>query len=960
MANIRKAAVAAAMNRWRSLVSNRQPIQTPQRPSVIQTIPEEPTLEAAHAHSIMVPGKPMVEYRHIPAPHPMSPVVNGQTVTKGSVNGESEHSPQPSSSTRPSSARPSPDMHLVSHTDHNHDHVPRLRQEDEASPPLMKQQNVHQNKLIDEATLRVPRVEYHPVLTTAGHHEIHALKEHSPRPITPLGQTKRSQADTSASSTDREHQRMLRRASRAREIYLASKVFNHWADRTARRLEREAIARRHMIRFRYFRSWSQAPALREPTLDQMRAVVVVKKWKRIMSQENELKGAALEAARGWHLKKIQHALDHWLCHRLEDMGRCITTSRNRAKAIVSWQLHASSGIALDEAIKSQTSLRRQLDTLNRWQNVAENETAREDYALRIRNIHQSKTRLGEWREQTELRRLALTYRQHTLKREVSFAFEQWNLKARAQAFAWKREYTIVDRVFECWWRRSEQDLDLRRRAEGYYEGHAKRNVLGRFYNCERKTSQLQHLENRARLFLGATRLLDVFDQTAKHRQQQDKEHVKRYLMARYKEVSAARKKRNFLAALDRWRATMERAQAQTDISNQFQQVKQAHEQKLALATWSEHVERKQQHLDVANLYYAKGWFSAWQDHARDLEQRDIDAWRLWAVDKQRNCLKEWSIASLQQGGQAHTASQVRKKHEREKRSRVLQVWRQRDELLRNAGPGSNPRPASAPRPQQNYRGSWRALSGRRPGNRLDRSYDLSNTPMETPTRWTGQPFSMSAIMPGGSMAPLREADEDDAASSVAEDMDHNLDIVASPSRRYPARKIDRFSTTSSTTPRAPLPSHLFDDVWDPLREQHHSEPDTGLGPRSLISEANSEQPKPIVTKQIPLVDSLGFRLPVRSRDAESTNVFLDTRRAGGRTVGPQSALSETSSQSMANKSLGANPSKLRFGGGQTSGTRSVRIQSPRTYSIRTPGPVDASRKGMSTSSIPRPSSTSTK
>ncbi|KAF7549988.1 hypothetical protein G7Z17_g6018 [Cylindrodendrum hubeiense] len=105
------------------------------------------------------------------------------------------------------------------------------------------------------------------------------------------------------------HQKVMRQASRARELYLASKVFNHWADRTARRLERDAVARRHMIRFRCFRTWSQAPAFREPTVDHMRSAVSVKKWQRITTQNENLERIAKEAAETYRLKTMQRVLN---------------------------------------------------------------------------------------------------------------------------------------------------------------------------------------------------------------------------------------------------------------------------------------------------------------------------------------------------------------------------------------------------------------------------------------------------------------------------------------------------------------------------------------------------------------------------------------------------------------------------------------------------------------------------
>ncbi|KAF9774788.1 hypothetical protein IL306_007179, partial [Fusarium sp. DS 682] len=67
------------------------------------------------------------------------------------------------------------------------------------------------------------------------------------------------------------------------------------------------------------------------------------------------------------------------------------------------------------------------------------------------------------------------------------------------------------------------------------------------------------------------------------------------------------------------------------------------------------------------------------------------------------------------------------------------------------------------------------------------------------------------MLPPGSMAPLREADENDDAFSLAGDED-DVDLPASPSLRPASRGPGQFSNLPSTTPMAPVPSHLERDT----------------------------------------------------------------------------------------------------------------------------------------------------
>jgi hypothetical protein len=932
---MRKAVVSSAMNRWRSLVASRR-AQPAQRIPSFPSIPEEASVDVRNFEAEAQP------FQDRPA------VTGHQTVTSSQVNGLEPHSQtslkDPTDmQTRPVSAQSF--MHrpvfvlgnaIRSTTSLIHGNAPQEEHFDEPSrhdddddelphsPVEEPPQQPEEPEELDEPEAEPSQhtqiqnpPEFHSPTTgarsntvtnnegTIVHHPVTqerarntAFQHEQPAEEGPL--TPEQQIDS-----EREQSRLLKQAARAREIYLASKVFNHWADRTARRLERDAVARRHMIRFRYFRSWSQAPALREPTTDHMRAAVVVKKWQRIVTQEKSLQAIARAAAGAYELRRVQRVLDIWSCHRLEHLGRQMTASRSRTRAMSKWLSQASHDKALNQAIRTQTTLRLQSDAIYKWQGISKNESQLYNTARRIGDIQHSFTYLREWWDQAEISRRAVGYRQRLMIEKANFAFDEWNLRARAQAFQWRREYLQVARVFDRWFQCAEQDADMGRRAEEFYEEQAKSKVVRTFRQFKRDSSHIARLGDRAQLYLGATRLLQVFDRAIKSRRDQDKQQVKRYLMARYTQVSSARKKRNFFAAIDRWRVLATEDRARGDLIQELRAHKDTQKVILITDTWKRQADIDQRRMQEAKLQHAEGWLEAWKVYTVDLEQRDTDAWQLWAADKQRQSLKSWSIASLQQSGQGHTAIEVQRKHERERRNRVLQYWRQRDDRIRAMAPGSRPQPQSVPAAWP--RGSWRALSGRRSlASRNDRGFDYSSTPLETPTRWTGQPFSMSTMMPPGSMAPLREADENDEAFSLAGDEDDEL--PASPSLRPASRGPGQFSGLPSTTPMAPVPSHLEQD-------------NQGRGPefdQDLASTAGPSRPEP-------------SRRPVVARS-------FGTRPPNGRTIGPLPSSPEPNSPVVNSKSVGARPSATQFGLPRqtttkfTPATRSVRVQSPRTLS----------------------------
>ncbi|KAF7558372.1 hypothetical protein G7046_g5782 [Stylonectria norvegica] len=729
------------------------------------------------------------------------------------------------------------------------------------------------------------------------------------------------------------HRRSLKRAARAREIYLASKVFNHWADRTARRLERDAVARRHMIRFRCFRGWSQVPSSREPAVDQMKAIVAIKKWQHsTLAQAGMYRAATEAAAQTYRSNIVRQALERWACHRTEFVARQRTDSLLKAKAISTWKSQASSDAKFVATLKLQAQGQKGFDALDKWRRHAEREDIRAAAASGIGSTQRSYIHLREWWDQAEIGRRTRSYRQHLFLEKAGSAFTQWNLQARAQAFIWRREYLSVSSVFDKWCGNAAKDKAARRQAESSYNEKSKSHMMRRLIRLQQGNSHLSTLGSRACLFLGATRLLDVFETTLKRREDREKEQLKRRLMARYTQMSSSRKRRNFLAALDRWRSCTDKDKRQAHTVRQICVRRDSRQLGFSLAIWAEDAADAQQRHEAARLHHGQVWVVAWSEYAQDLEQRDMDAWHLWAVAKQRHYVKEWSMSSLHQSGQAHTASKVRQRYDREKRNQRLQQWRKGYGNLRG-GTLERISPA-APRGifQGSYRMSWRSSTRRPVVRRPDDSHDYSAGTMETPTRWTGQALPMSEILPERIMPPLRELDEDDAASSTS---GVDAGLGGSPSSRFQGRRGEEFSALPSTTPRAPVPSHLernFQGRSSKLQEASTREAGgpmwrTAGGGSRLLTAAFSGQAKS--SAGVEYFDRPGSLRGSSALTTRSISERSNHRRPTGLRSSLQAVPREAASLSMGENRLGSRYASPRLLA-SASASRSVRIQSPKS------------------------------
>ncbi|MCJ1390411.1 hypothetical protein MMC18_003270 [Xylographa bjoerkii] len=61
--------------------------------------------------------------------------------------------------------------------------------------------------------------------------------------------------------TERFFNQLERRASKARDLYLLTKAFTHWAQCAYEEVERNSVARRHILRTRYFSAWLEITAV---------------------------------------------------------------------------------------------------------------------------------------------------------------------------------------------------------------------------------------------------------------------------------------------------------------------------------------------------------------------------------------------------------------------------------------------------------------------------------------------------------------------------------------------------------------------------------------------------------------------------------------------------------------------------------------------------------------------------
>lgn len=604
-------------------------------------------------------------------------------------------------------------------------------------------------------------------------------------------------------TAEEEYARMMRRAARAREIWLASRAFNHWADRTARRLEREAVARRHMIRFRCFRAWAQMPLETTAAVDDLKAKTALQKLRRAVAvQEEQFRNAAQALASTHRRETIHRVLDRWTCHRAEHAARQKLVNQQKATAVTKWMDYASDSIALGQAIAVDKVRFARADALVNWVRETDTHLTVGEAARLFHQRRLSLACLRKWWDQAEAGKRAKSYRQYTLMAKAERALAEWNLRARAEAFVWRNEYQMVSRVFDKWLGRCQEDQEQLDKARTVGNKSLRTKYLRSLHQAHKDHSILTQRHTRVDLYISANRALDVLEYAMKRHDEQEKRRLKRILQAKYEQFSSAKKKRNFYAALDRWQVTAALNDEAARAAAQCDEQERNRRQRMVLDIWQRSTDEHKQISNSTNRQYAQRWLAAWTESTQRHEQQHLEAWDAWGDDTRHQYLKVWSIASMQQGGQAHTAAVAWQRHQREKRNQALKLWRQSAEPTKLAIPDPRHRTTAIYRSSAGYRNSWKNLATSR-GLAKSTPYrpdDLASL-IETPSRWTG------SLLHGrrSQMDPVTEAEEVPIAEPMmlgdprirALQLEGGVGRGPGASFGYP-----------STTPRAPVPVHL--------------------------------------------------------------------------------------------------------------------------------------------------------
>ncbi|KAG5952458.1 hypothetical protein E4U58_000788 [Claviceps cyperi] len=557
-----------------------------------------------------------------------------------------------------------------------------------------------------------------------------------------------------------EHNALLLRAARARQIFLASRILSRWADETAIRLERDAVARRHMVRFRCFNSWLQAPNSQMPRIRCLKTLSVVQKLRRAVNGHAEQLNlmASLTAASRISILTFQ-ILNFWLSSVL---FRLSTKSIKRLVWIASinrWLVQTWNRDEVKSNIAQITRCYRYRRDLITWTTHQKRHMLRTKLAQQLAMAFARFRWLRIWRTRTEVKFRAKACRQVLAIELSARRLETWRLQARVDNFRGKRLYTYAMGHIYAWLSVITGQSALQAFSADCYRAKSALKVASHLASVTQSQQHLDVLRYRAMWYIRATLLLKHVGAAVRDKKLQMKLVVRSHLMMKYTQVSSKRRRRSFFLALFQWQSHATAFKATVTVAHRYQTLGKAIRKRAICVSWElQAVQGATSRTRAVNLREHQ-FLREWSKLAFVHHQQQLDAAEFWATEQQRQSLKAWARSTLQKGGQAHSADMVRRKYARDYRNRASQRWRhlssrsKHDEIFPELQS-----PALTVRINNSHRSTsknskWPPLC-RRLGVKQE-----ALTPVDTPSRSTGLLFSSTHVPSIRFMSPAADGDK---------------------------------------------------------------------------------------------------------------------------------------------------------------------------------------------------------
>ncbi|KAJ5490891.1 hypothetical protein N7539_002458 [Penicillium diatomitis] len=309
--------------------------------------------------------------------------------------------------------------------------------------------------------------------------------------------------------TERFFKHLEERACRARDLYLLTKSFTHWAQLASEEVARTSAARRHVLSVKYFNAWREITAVNELKAHRFALKRPFGQWRK---KAAILRNAEADAITRHNNRLLRVTYWQWFWGFCDRRAPEWYDSQLKRRSLLYWLRNFRTNREREQEVVIRKKKENQSSVLNVWSRKlwiinSTAETASESYNHRaVRRV------FDEWKVQSRLAPAASHIREGVDSRILRTALGKWIAKARLTQAAVDMNRTRIEKNAWVSWNDTLRCLALqarineRLRMETMYkwilmerfqlmrrirEQRIKREVLSHFVTNTRKTySQL--------------------------------------------------------------------------------------------------------------------------------------------------------------------------------------------------------------------------------------------------------------------------------------------------------------------------------------------------------------------------------------------------------------------------------------------------------------------------------------
>ncbi|KAJ5391833.1 Sfi1 spindle body [Penicillium cosmopolitanum] len=258
--------------------------------------------------------------------------------------------------------------------------------------------------------------------TIAINHDRNTLLRQAFEPWRAIIQDKRHTA-----RTERFFKHLDERANRARDLYLMTKAFTHWAQLTSEEVARTSAARQHVLSIKYFNAWREITAVNELKAQRFALRKPFNRWRKKMT---DLKAAEAQAVTT-HNDNLRHtSYWQWFWGFCDRRAPEWYDNRLKRRSLLYWLRNFRTNRERDHEIDVRNRRTALGSVLQEWSQRSRIMVSAHQQAESIQRREALKETFDEWRIQSQLAPAASGVCNMVDTRILRNALSRWVSKAR--------------------------------------------------------------------------------------------------------------------------------------------------------------------------------------------------------------------------------------------------------------------------------------------------------------------------------------------------------------------------------------------------------------------------------------------------------------------------------------------------------------------------------------------------